>query len=231
MCVCVWDLYEAWYQHCLLQPQQQALLWKQESGSISFSTLCPARGTVCVFVCQCPIGFWRQTRTKHPCLAAHLSDKLAEIPHSHTHSHTKIGVTTRRSLGHDHTHTFMCCSACDVHICVVYMDLVFEPMTSAVLVPCSWTEPAQMKVIQPPKLVVMTKHCVKVNQKFEIVSEPRSHRAPGGVVKQISNGDPWFTGKMLPLSDDVSLLTLLLTWCSWIPLFYSKCVEWIPTAV
>lgn len=36
------------------------------------------------------------------------------------------------------------------------MDLVFEPLTSAVLVPCSWTEPTQIKLIQPPKSVVIT---------------------------------------------------------------------------
>lgn len=51
---------------------------------------------VCVFVhvCVCPIGF-RQTRTKHPCLAAHLSDKLPKIP-SATHTHTLTPTHTHR---------------------------------------------------------------------------------------------------------------------------------------
>ena len=45
------------------------------------------------------------------------------------------------------------------------MDLVFEPLTSAVLVPCSWTEPAQMKLIQPPKSVVTTDQSVQKSVK------------------------------------------------------------------
>lgn len=48
------------------------------------------------------------------------------------------------------------------------MDLVFEPLTSAVLVPCSWTEPTDKT---NPASKVQIK-CLKVNQKVL-----REHRA------------------------------------------------------
>lgn len=152
-----------------------------------------ARVFMCVCLCTCfQLDFRdRQGQNIHVWQHIRLTNYLKSLGHTHFHTHSKQKkwlVLLNPDFADRWSDTFeasgkweftVCTTVHHVYTCEVYMDLVFEPLTSAVLVPCSWTEPAQIKLIQPPKSLVTTDQTeylkseqTKSQSKVQILTEP-----------------------------------------------------------